>query len=105
MQTEFTGDNIEFTAVDIGDYTIYLNKTEIDTATEKYAQNNPATARRISIRGDQSMLQLGENGVTFTNPMTIIANKEATEKRDVPFLSQIKLRTTVANTAIKVRWN
>ena len=105
MQTEFVGDNISFMAVDIGDYTIYLNKTGTDSATEKFASANPTSGRRIDITADKAFKVVGQNGVSWTNPRTLAADKSYVEKRDVPFISQVVVRTTVANSFVQVRWN
>lgn len=101
------GDNIEFTAVNTGDYTIFLqhnsNTSANDTETKKYS-DNAVTAINISIRVDKNsdLVQMNEN--IFTNPITIVADKEHTEKRRVPIIGRIIIRTNSADTKIKVRW-
>lgn len=100
---ESVGDNIEFTAVAIGDYTLVFNATGTDSEFIKYATNT-ITAGKFIIRTNQSALLVEENGIAFTDPITIILNKSHTETRNTPAISKIKIRTTVANTAIKVRW-
>ncbi len=104
---ENEGDNIEFTAVNTGDYTIYLqhndNTSANDTEFVKYP-NNTLTARNFTIRTNQSVDLVQLNNVVFTNPITIILNKSHTEKRNVPIISKMVIRTGVANTTIKVRW-
>ena len=104
---ENEGDNIEFTAVDIDDYTIFLqhndNTSANDTATTKYPDNT-LSARVLSIRCDKNSDLLQINSTVFTNPVTIVADKEHTERRTVPIISKIKLRTNATNTKIKVRW-
>ncbi len=101
------GDNIEFTAVNIDDYTIFLqhnnNTSANDTATTKYP-NNTTTASVVSIRVDKNADLVQMNGLVFTDPTTIITDKEHTEKRNVPIISKIILRTNSTNTQIKVRW-
>ena len=101
---EDEGDNIEFTAVDIDTYTIWLSLEGIDTATKKHVVANPKTARKVSIRCDKNTDLIKMNNITFTNPVTIVADKEHVERRNVPLVSRIDLRTSSANTAIKIRW-
>ena len=104
---ENEGDNIEFTAVNTGDYTIYLqhndNTSANDTEFIKYP-NNPLTARVFEIRTNQSVDLVQLNNLVFTNPTTIILNKSHREIRNVPIIGKLTLRVGVANTAIKVRW-
>ena len=97
------GDNIEFTAVTIGDYTIWLIKTGTDSEFIKYS-TNPRAAGSLSIRVDKNSDLLTEDNVTFTNPITMVADKEHRETRSVPFLAKIIIRTNATNTKIKVRW-
>jgi len=101
------GDNIEFTAVNIDDYTIFLqhnnNTSANDTATTKYSDNT-TTARIVSIRVDKNSDLVQMNTVVFTNPITMVADKEHTEKRNVPIIGKLIIRTNAANTKIKVRW-
>ncbi len=104
---DIPGDNIEFTAVEVGEYEIFLthntNTSANDTATEKYP-DNPKTARKFQIRTNQSIDLLELNGVAFTNPIAILINKAHIEARNNASIFKMKLRTGVANTAIKVRW-
>lgn len=104
---ENEGDNIEFTAVSTGDYTIYLqhndNTSSNDTEFVKYP-NNSLTARVFTIRTNQNADLVQLNGVVFTNPSTIIKNKAHIEKRNIPIISKMLIRVGVANTTIKVRW-
>jgi len=101
---EDEGDNIEFTAVNIDDYEITFNKTGTDTATSKFVENNPRTARKFTIRANETTLLVQLNKVIFTNPSTITIDQPHREIRNVPLINKMKLRTTVANTAIKIRW-
>jgi len=101
---EGVGDNIEFTAVDIADYTIWTNQTGTDTATTKFPSANPLTARKIEIRTNQSADLVKLNTIEFTDPVTIVINKAHIEQRNVPTINNMVIRTTVANTTIKVRW-
>ena len=104
---ENEGDNIEFTAINTGDYEIFLqhndNTSANDTEFTKYPDNS-LTARKFIIRTSQNVDLVQINGLVFTNPTTIIINKSHTETRNVPIISKIKLRTATANTTIKVRW-
>ena len=100
---DFVGDNIEFTAIEIGDYTIYCIEGT-DSEFTKYAQNNTGTAKKFSLRTDQTVTILKENGITFSDPITVILNKEYVEKEDVAFLTSITLRVATASTAIKFRF-
>ena len=104
---ETDGDNIEFTAVDIDTYTIFLqhnsNTSANDTATKKYPDNT-TTARKFSIRVDKNSSLIGVNERTFTDAETIVANKEKTETRNHPIIQKLVIRTTATNTKIKVKW-
>ena len=97
-------DNIEFTAVDIDTYTIWLNKTGTDTATVKFPTANPVTARKIQIRTDKNTDLVEMNLLAFTDPVQITADTSHIEQRNVPTLNTFKIRTTATNTTIKVRW-
>lgn len=98
------GDNIEFTAVNIGDYTIVFNTPGTDTEFSKFASGNTQTASKFIIRTNQSATLVEMNNIAFTDPATIILNKPHIETRNTPVVGKIKIRTTVPNTAIKVRW-
>ncbi len=97
------GDNIEFTAVNIGDYIIWLSMTGTDEEFKKFT-TNPRAASSLSIRIDKNTDIISQDNITFTDPITMVADKEHTEKRDVPFLSKLVLRTNSTDTKIKVRW-
>ena len=97
------GDNIEFTAVNIGDYTIWLSMTGDDEEFKKFT-TKPRTAGMISIRVDKNSDLVSEDNIIFTNPITMVADKEHTESRNVPFVSKLVIRTNATNTKIKVRW-
>ena len=97
------GDNIEFLAADIGDYTIWLGMEVTDTATVK-GPDNPRSASKFEIRMNKLGSLVGENNTTFTNPATILANTAHIETRTSPVITKITLRTSTANTQIKVRW-
>ncbi len=103
-QFEITeGDNIEFLATSIGDYTIWLGMSGTDTATTKYA-NNPRSAAKFQIDMDKNGSLVSMNRITFTNPRTIIANKPHIETRNTQAITWVVVRTGTANTQVKVRW-
>ena len=101
--SETVGDNIEFTASSIDTYTITFNQAGTDTETSKFSENRQ-TARKFIIRTNKNVDLLRINSTTFTDPITIIADKAHTEKRNVPVINKIQIRTTATNTTIKVRW-
>ncbi len=104
---EAPGDNIEFTAVAIGDYTIYQahndNTSANDTEFTKYPDNS-ITARKFEIRTNQNANLISLNHIEFTNPAKITKNKAYIESRNVPVITKMVIRTTVANTEVKIRW-
>ncbi|KKK88073.1 hypothetical protein LCGC14_2746850 [marine sediment metagenome] len=106
--TGFDGDNIEFTADVIGDYTIYFSKDqdiEADTEFLKHPKaGNGQTARRFTVRTDKNADLTVMDNRTFTNPCQITADKPHIEKRNVPSVSWIVIRTLSTGTLIKVRW-
>lgn len=97
------GDNIEFTAVTIGDYTVFFAETGIDTSTSKYP-DEATSATKFEIRSDQNafLTQVGDR--EFTNPCKITKNLAHIETRDALSVSRVIIRTTVANTKLKIRW-
>jgi len=105
--SEVPGDNIEFTASAIGDYTIFLqnnDKTSADDSEFVKHPDNTTTARKFAIRTNKNATLVSINGVSFTNPVTIIADKVHQELRNVPIVVKILLRTTATSTTVKVRW-
>lgn len=112
--TEGTGDNIEFTAVAIGDYEIFLShltKTSANDEEFKKFPNNQdgiggsgQTARKFQIRTNKSTDLVGLNDLTFTDPAQITADQPHIEQRNVPTINKMKIRTNATNTTIKVRW-
>ena len=112
--SEKAGDNIEFTAVVIGDYEIFLQhnskSSSDDREFEKYSSmanghgGTGLTARKFIIRTNANADFVGANGADFTNPVAIIANKAHIEKRNIPRIRLIKVRTSTANQTIKIRW-
>ncbi len=104
---EKPGDNIEFTAVNIDDYEIFFshndNTSADDTTTEKYPDNS-LTARKFAIRTDKNATLIEVNGVPLTNGCTVVQQKTHSETRNIASIFKIKIRTSTANTKIKVRW-
>ncbi len=107
---ENEGENKEFYVADISDVTVYIGKSGYtsanDTATEKYFNNAMSpipSASKISIRSDQTVQIVSMNAVIFTDPVTVIINKGHTELFDTPMIYKLVLRTTVANTLIRLR--
>ena len=102
---EGPGDNIEFTAVTPGDYTIFFNRTATDTEFAKYpTSGNETRGRSFALRTDQNAHITDINGKTLTNPITIMKNQLHREKRRTPVLGNITVRISTANTAVKIRW-
>ncbi len=107
------GLNKEFAVATISDVTVYIDSTNTsanDTATVKYFDNNLSDsgadsndARAIFIRNDQTIQVISMNLTTFTDPLTVILAKGHKETWDKPHLYKLVLRTTVANTNIKIR--
>ncbi len=112
--SEAIGDNIEFTAVAIGDYEVFLqhndNTSANDTEFNKYPNNQNGrdgsgkTARKFVIRTDKNVDLVKLNGLEFTDPGQITGDKPWREERNVPRIFKMLLRTTIENTTIKVRW-
>lgn len=107
---ENEGDNKEFYVHSISDVTVYIKRTGYtsanDTETEKYFNNSMtpiASASKINIRNNQTIKIVSMNGVNFTDPITVIINKGHTEKFDSPIIYKFVIRTTVADTLIRVR--
>ncbi|KKN53830.1 hypothetical protein LCGC14_0598560 [marine sediment metagenome] len=109
------GENKEFAVASISDVTIYIDNTANtsanDTATEKYfdTQLNSVTpgaftrARAFFLWADQTIKIVSMNGKEFTDPITVTINKGISENFDYPLLRQMKIRTTVADTNVKLR--
>ena len=111
FQDENEGDNKEFAVADISDVTIHIGlsgfTSENDTATDKYFDNRMSpipSARLIFIRNDETIQLVSMNAVIFTDPVTIIVDKGHKETFGAPIINKFVLRTTVANTAIKIRF-
>jgi len=112
--SEAIGDNIEFTASAIGDYEIFLQHNTLTSADDeefkKYPDNQDGiggsgqTARKFIIRIDKNTDLIELNGVAFTDPVTMVADKSHREERNVPTVFKMKIRTNSADTTIKIRW-
>jgi len=102
---EGIGDNKEFTITSISDVTLYFNSTQTsadDTETERYFDNG-SCVKSFTIRPNQTIQIVSINGVTLTDPITIFINTVYTEKLDTPTIFKMVIRTTVANTHIRMR--
>lgn len=106
------GNNMEFTVASISDVTIYFNKVGNDTDAEKYPHtsdiNQTASCRKFTLRPNQTIQIVGMNGITFKDPVTVIINTAWTERFSEKFsapIYKLVLRTTVADTTIRLRWH
>ena len=102
---EGIGDNKEFTVTDISDVTVYFNNENTsanDTATERYLDNG-SLVKSITFRPNQTIHIVSINGVTMTDPISIFINSVYTEKYDTPTIFKMVIRTTVANTHVRLR--
>lgn len=103
---EGVGDNKEFTVVDISTITVYFNNSNTsadDTATDKYFDHG-SLAKSFTLRPNQTIQILSMNGQTFTDPDSVFINTVYTEKFDTPTVFKMEIRTTVANTHIRLRF-
>lgn len=103
------GDNRELGLPTIGDYTFYFadtTKTSADdTASTKYFDNRGARTQ-FCLRSNQICQIVSVNNETFTEPYTCPINGSLTEgdlKGQNVFIFTMVIRTTVANTNIKLR--
>mgnify|MGYP001584460985 FL=1 len=108
----YVGNNMEFVVASISDVTIFFNNTGADSDTEKYPHNSninqAASARKIAIRPNQTIQIVGMDNVTFKDPITVIINTTWTERFSERFgkpISKMILRTTIADTTIRIRWH
>jgi len=107
---ETTGENVEFGVATAGtevtirfDGGLTKDKTsKDDTETTKYTDTY-GRVKYYQIRNDQAIHLLSINGNEFTDPMTIVKNKGATEKFDTPLICFMKIKTITADTNIKIR--
>ena len=93
----------------IEDVTIYFNggaagtnTSANDTATEKYFDTQGAVSA-FCLRPNQTTQIISMNGLTFTDPITVIINTPYTDHYDAPLLFKMVIRPTVAGTSIKLR--
>ena len=94
------GENIEFTAVAIGDYTIYIAGTGTETDTTKYLnKGNLATGFTLRPSANVSIVTLGVK--TFRTPISISTGGMSQHKHLRDF-NVIVIRTYSANTLIKL---
>ena len=107
--TETIGENKEFTVVSISDVTVYFNggstgtnTSANDTETAKYFDTQ-GLVKAFTFRPNQTIQIVSMNGVTLTNPISIFINTVYTEKFDVSTVFKLVVRTTVANTHIRLR--
>lgn len=106
---EGVGENIEFAVASASDVTVYFNggstqaKTSADdTVTEKYININ-TLVKQIALRNSQAISIVSMNGITFTDPISIAANKGLTERLDTPSIFMMVIRIITADTNIKIR--
>jgi len=103
---ESPGDNLEFNVATASDVTIYLSDSSKssadDTATSKYS-DNPKRRKVFCLRSNKAIQIVSINGVTFTNPITCIANGSITEKWDTPLLFKMAIRVISDDTNLKLR--
>ena len=106
---EFVGNNMEFVVADISDVTIYFNEVGTNTLTDRYPHTSDNTkkftAKRFLLRADQTIQILSINDFIFTDPVTVILNTPYRETREQGFITKMKIRTTVVNTLVRVRWH
>ena len=106
------GNNMEFSVSVISDVTIYFNQKGTDTDIAKYPHasdiNQTASARKFTLRANQTVQVVGINNVTFKDPITVILNTVWTERFDPKFnapINKMIIRTTVTDTTIRIRWH
>jgi len=101
---EGIGDNKEFTVTAISDVTLYFNATTSasDTATARYFDHG-ALVKAFAFRPNQTIQIVSINGLTMTDPITIVKDSVYAEKLDTPSVFKMVVRTTVANTHIRLR--
>ena len=112
VTAHYVGNNREFTVNDISDVTLHFNQIGSDTDTVKYAhasdESKRAAARKFTLRANQTVQILGMDGITFTDPTTIIINTAWTERFSDKFgkaISSMAIRTTVTGTTVRIRWH
>ena len=106
--SEVVGDNKEFgigtagAEVTIHFYNASGNTSGDDTATDVYFDTS-RRRKKIQIRNSQAITVLEINNTIYTDPESISANKGLIERFDTPIVTKMKIKTTTANTNIKVR--
>jgi len=103
---EGIGDNKECGLAVIGDYTFQFNDSDYTSADDtEYTRyiDYPMCLKDFCIRTNQTLQIISFNGVTLTNPITVIVNKSHTENLDTPTIFQMVIRTQTVNTDIKIR--
>ena len=105
----YVGNNMEFTVASISDVTIYFAQTGNDTDTAKYPHTSDskqtASARKFTLRPNQTIKIVGMNNITFKDPTTVIINTAWTERFNNTILSKMVIRTETADTTIRLRWH
>jgi hypothetical protein len=107
---EDIGENKEFTVHSISDVTVNIGTTGYtsanDTELVKYFDRRMtpiSSASKFNIRTNQTVEIVSINGTTLTDPITVIINKGHTEEFDYPMIYKMVIRTTVADTLIRLR--
>ena len=93
--SETEGENREFLVASASDVTVFFNggpdsdKTSADdTATEKYTDNY-GSRKIYQIRNTEAIQVISINGVTFTEPITVVKDKGIIEKLDTPLITKM----------------
>ena len=107
--SENLGDNREFGVASPSDVTVYFTggptgvlTSTSDTATTKYT-DSLQSIRAFALRSDQTVQIVSINSVTFTEPITVTADKTHVENLDIGIITSMVIRTLTANTNIKLR--
>jgi hypothetical protein len=93
-------ENIEFLATSVGDYTFYIAGSGTETETTKYL-NKGSLGTGFVLRPDNPVTIVQVNNKVFRNPITVSTAGFSVSKH-VPDIHTLKIRTTVANTLIKL---
>jgi hypothetical protein len=93
-------DNIEFLATAVGDYTIYVTGTGVDTDTTKYL-NKGSCGKGFILRPDAVVSIVGIDTKTFRDPITITTAgfSISTHLRD---FQKIVIRVQAINTQVRL---
>ena len=107
LNYESVGDNREVTIPTAGTTVVFYIQSDStqadDTTTAKYFDELTTAGHKIAIRVNQTVNILGMNGTTFTDPITIAKDSSYTETDSGIGYTQLTIRTTVANTLIRMR--